>query len=93
MGIFDKAKDLAAKHSDAISGGIDKAADIADQRTGGKHAERIDQGSETVKDRVGDYLGRDQETEPPADYVAPDPQAEPSAPDRVTRDPEARPPV
>ena len=38
MGIFDKAKDALGDHPDQVDSGIDKAADFADDRTGGAHA-------------------------------------------------------
>jgi hypothetical protein len=58
MGIFDKAKDLAADHLDTVRSGIDKAADAADTRTEGRYGERIDQGAEAAKERLDDYLDR-----------------------------------
>lgn len=46
---FDRAKDaaekvadVAADHTDQIDSGIDKAADLADKATGGKHASKLD---------------------------------------------------
>jgi hypothetical protein len=33
---MDKAKDLAADHSDKIVEGVDKATDLVDEKTGGK---------------------------------------------------------
>jgi hypothetical protein len=59
MGIFDKLKglgkkagDLAEEHEDKIVDGIDKAADMADDKTGGKHADKIDKGADKAKDAV-----------------------------------------
>jgi hypothetical protein len=53
MGLFDdirnKAEDLAEEHGDKIVDGIDKAADLADQRTGGQHGDKIDSGAEKAK--------------------------------------------
>ena len=37
MGIFDKAKDALGDNPDQVESGIDKAADFADDRTGGAH--------------------------------------------------------
>ena len=48
----DKAKDLAAENEDAVKEGIDKAADIADDKTGGKYTDQIDDGAEKAKDFV-----------------------------------------
>jgi hypothetical protein len=48
MGISDRLKDLktkatdaAAEHSEKLHEAVDKAATVADQRTGGKYSERI----------------------------------------------------
>ena len=49
MGIFDKAKDLVGKNSDKVADAIDKAADVADDKTGGKYAEHIDTGVDKAK--------------------------------------------
>lgn len=48
----DKAKDLASEHEDKVKEGIDKAADVADEKTEGKYSEQIDQGAESAKDYV-----------------------------------------
>ncbi|HYI56959.1 MAG TPA: antitoxin [Microlunatus sp.] len=53
MGIFDKAKDLLNKHDDKVDQGIDKAAEIIDQKTGGQHTEQIRQGAQQAKDATG----------------------------------------
>lgn len=57
MGILDKLKDLAGSHEKQVDQGLDKAADIADEKTGGKHSEQIDRG----RDKVGDYLNEDKD--------------------------------
>lgn len=51
-GMFDKAKDAVADNKDQVSGGIDKAADLADDKTGGKYSDQIDQAAEKAKDAV-----------------------------------------
>lgn len=53
MGIFDKAKDLAGEHSDQVEGGIDKAGDMVDDKTGGKFEGQVDQGQDFLKDQIG----------------------------------------
>ena len=40
-----------------IKDGVDKAADVADDKTGGKHTEKIDDTAETVKDKVDEIAG------------------------------------
>ena len=62
MGIFDKAKDVLSQHSDKVDQGIDKVADLANQRTGDQHSEHIDQGTQLAKDKLGEVLRQD----PPA---------------------------
>ena len=54
MGFLDKLKGTVGKavddHGDKIAQGIDKAADVADQKTGGKHSDKIDTGADKAKD-------------------------------------------
>ncbi len=55
MGIgsfFKKAKDLAAEHEDQIAAGIDKAAELIDEKTGGKYSDQIEGGADRAKDFV-----------------------------------------
>jgi hypothetical protein len=67
MGIFDKAKDVLGDHVDKVDEGVDKAADYADEKTGNKYSQHIDQGSDLAKEHLGDYLGApDQPVDPPA---------------------------
>ena len=56
MGLFDnlddaarKAKELAAEHSEKIEGGIDKVADVVDDKTGHKHSDKIEKGAEAAR--------------------------------------------
>ncbi|MFF3990513.1 antitoxin [Streptomyces sp. NPDC001797] len=42
--LADKAKDVAEEHGDAIGAGLEKAGDLVDERTEGKHTEQIDTG-------------------------------------------------
>jgi hypothetical protein len=56
MGIFDKAKDVLNQHDDKVDQAVDKAADVADQRTGNQHGEQIDRGADLAKDKLDDYL-------------------------------------
>lgn len=52
MGIFDKAKDLAAANPDKADQIIDKAGNLVDDKTGGKYAEHVDKGQDFVRDRL-----------------------------------------
>ena len=54
MSILDKAKGLLSKNSDKAKGGVDKAADVADDKTGGKHTEHIDGAAAKAKDAIDD---------------------------------------
>lgn len=59
MGIFDKAREALHQHADKIDTVVDKVADEADRRTGGKHSGHIDRGAGVAKDKLGDYARRD----------------------------------
>ncbi|CAM2771992.1 antitoxin [Prescottella defluvii] len=48
-GLVDKGQELAAEHSDKVQDVIDKAADIADEKTGGKYSDKIDKAAEAAK--------------------------------------------
>ena len=37
-----KAEEIAEEHGDKISDGLEKAGDLVDERTDGKHSEQID---------------------------------------------------
>jgi len=58
MVIFDKAKDLLNQHSDKVDQGIDKAAEVIDQKTGGQHTEQINQGAEQAKRAMDNQSGQ-----------------------------------
>lgn len=52
MGFLDKAKDLVTDNKDQLKDGIDKAADVVDDRTGGKHSDHIGQVADKAKDAI-----------------------------------------
>ena len=52
MSILDKAKSLIGKNSDKAKTGVDKAADVVDDKTGGTHTEQIDGAAEKAKDAI-----------------------------------------
>ncbi len=54
MGLFDKVKKLAEEHSDKVEGAVDKAAELVDEKTGGRYSEQIESGSEKAKQAVAD---------------------------------------
>jgi len=57
MSFLDMARaavgDAVDKHGDKIAVGLDKAATLADQKTGGKHSAMIAQGTARAKDALG----------------------------------------
>jgi hypothetical protein len=61
-GMFDKAKEkiqeFAGGNSDKVDQGVDKAAQFADEKTGGKHSDQINQGADKLKER---FNGGDQQ--------------------------------
>ncbi|WP_329256495.1 antitoxin [Streptomyces sp. NBC_01478] len=50
----DKAEEIAEDHGDTIAGGLEKAGDLVDEKTDGKHSEQID----TVVDKAQALLER-----------------------------------
>ena len=52
MSILDKAKGLLGKNRDQAKGGVDKAADVVDKKTGGAHTDKIDMGADKAKETI-----------------------------------------
>jgi hypothetical protein len=52
MGFMDKVKGLFTGHKDQATQGIDKAANVADEKTGGSHTDQITSAGDTAKDTV-----------------------------------------
>ena len=42
MGLFNKAKKIVQESGDKIADGVDKATDMIDDKTGGKHTDKLD---------------------------------------------------
>ncbi len=57
--IKNKAKELVDGHGDKVDQGIDKAGDLADERTGGQHGAQIEQGEQKVRDGLDSLDGQD----------------------------------
>ena len=53
-----KAEDLVDQHGDKVSDGIDKAADLLDEKTGGKLGDKADLGAEKAKDALDSLDGK-----------------------------------
>ncbi|CAL99826.1 antitoxin protein of toxin-antitoxin system [Saccharopolyspora erythraea NRRL 2338] len=63
MSIMDKLKEFVGKSPDKFHRGIDKAASAADEKTGGKHSDKINRGAEQARkyvDRQGEQGGPEQ---------------------------------
>lgn len=60
MSFIDKAKDLAGKNADKVNQAIDKAGDVFDEKTGGKHARHVDK----VQEKASDFLTGDSKDRP-----------------------------
>lgn len=64
MGFLDKfkkkASGLADEHGDKAKDAVDKGADFADDKTGGKYSQHIDTGAEKAKDVIDDLADEDQ---------------------------------
>lgn len=53
-GFADNAKEFAEEHPDQVDKGVEKAGDLADEKTGGRFSDQIQQGEQ----RAGDFLGQ-----------------------------------
>ncbi|MCJ0905265.1 antitoxin [Rhodococcus sp. ARC_M6] len=51
-GLVEKGQELASENSDKVHDAIDKVADIADGKTGGKYGDQIDKAAEAAKKAV-----------------------------------------
>ena len=52
--MFDKIKGLIGGNADEVKDGVDKAGDMVDDQTGGKHSDHIDTATEKVGDMIDD---------------------------------------
>ncbi|MFI6345542.1 antitoxin [Streptomyces sp. NPDC050560] len=57
MSMVDKLKNMLKGHEDQAEKGVDKAGDYVDDKTGGKHSDKVDK----AQDKMKDQLGRDQD--------------------------------
>ncbi|MCT2062824.1 antitoxin [Dietzia cinnamea] len=69
MGLFDKAKDFASKNPDKVDSAVDKAGDMFDERTGGKHAQHTD----TAQEKASEFLTGRKADAPDAEQQGGDP--------------------
>lgn len=52
MGLMDKAKGALSGHEDKTDQAIDKAGDMVDDKTGGKHADKVDVAQQKADDAI-----------------------------------------
>jgi hypothetical protein len=68
MSFLDKAKaaltDAVDQHGDKIAQGIDKAGSVVNEKTGGKHADKIDQATGKARDALDSLDGRNDDIPP-----------------------------
>ena len=50
--LVGKAKKLAKEHPDQVKQGVEKAGQVADEKTGGQHADQIDKAEQAVEGRL-----------------------------------------
>jgi MT0933-like antitoxin protein len=60
-GLKKKAEDLVEEHDEQIKDGLDKAAKFANEKTGGKHRDKIAKGVDKAKDAIDDMADQDGE--------------------------------
>ncbi|ABG96817.1 hypothetical protein OPAG_02507 [Rhodococcus opacus PD630] len=51
-GLLGKGREAASQNADKVHGAIDKAADVADSKTGGKYSDKIDKAADAAKKAV-----------------------------------------
>jgi hypothetical protein len=68
MSFMDKAKaaltDAVDQHGDKIAQGIDKAGSVVNEKTGGKHADKIDQATGKARDALDSLDGKNDDIPP-----------------------------
>ena len=53
MSWIDKAKDFIKGHPEEAKNAVEKVEDLINEKTGGKYADQIDQGSDTLDKQLG----------------------------------------
>ena len=68
MSFLDKAKakltDAVDQHGDKIAQGIDKAGNLVNEKTGGKHADKISKATGKARDALDNLDGKDDDIPP-----------------------------
>ncbi len=52
MGLLDTVKNALTGHKDKLEAGIDKVAEVVDDKTGGQHTDKIEGAAAKAKDVV-----------------------------------------
>ncbi len=52
MGLLDDAKGFVEEHEEQVEDGIEKVAELVDDKTGGKHTEQIEGAADKAKDTI-----------------------------------------
>ena len=75
MSFLDKAKDKLTKavdqHGEKIAEGIEKAGKAVNDKTGGKHAEKINKATGKARDALDSLDGKNDDIPPPPPTAAP----------------------
>ena len=81
MGFLDKLRSKATeavdKHGDKISGGLDKAGEFVDKKTGGKHHDRIERAKSTTGDALDKLDGKNDDIPDDRPPTSPPPSSPP----------------
>ncbi|MGX1851827.1 antitoxin [Streptomyces sp. NBC_01456] len=64
MSMMDKIKSMLKGHESQTDKGIDKAGDMVDDKTQGKHKGQVDTGQEKLRDQFGGGSGQDRPPQP-----------------------------
>ena len=54
MGIFDQAKEAVTGHRGQVDSAVEKGGDLVDEKTGGKHADKVD----VAQDKISEGLDK-----------------------------------
>ena len=60
MSFMEKVKGMLGQHPDKAQQGVDRAGDMVDERTGGKHARQVD----TAQDKADEFIDREKPQQP-----------------------------
>ena len=60
MSFMEKVKGMLGQNPDKAKQAVDKAGDMVDERTGGKHAKQVDM----AQDKANDFIDREKPQQP-----------------------------